>query len=249
LERNEIKVVFQPIVRLEDRTIAGFEALVRWEHPRYGRLPPADFMPIAEDTGLIVDLGLFMLDRTARELSGWQHALNVNPPIFASVNISSRQLLRHDLLHDVKSVLTRHSIKPGSLKLELAENLVMENPEYATQILMRIRELGAGLSLDEFGSGYSSLAYLQKFPLNTIKIDKTFVRHNQKGARPLILRSMIALAHDLGLDVVVEGAETESDAIELYHLGAEYAQGYAFGQPLSVEDARRIMGVPETVAA
>ncbi len=247
LERNEMKLVFQPIVRLEDRTIAGFEALLRWDHPRYGRLPPADFIPMAEETGLIVDLGLFALERTARELAAWQRALDVSPPIFASVNVSSRQLLRHDLLHDVKSVLTRPIVAPGSLKLELTESLVMENPEYAAQILTRIRELGAGLSLDDFGTGYSSLAYLQRFPFDTIKIDKSFVRHDHKGSRPVILRSMITLAHDLGMDVVVEGAETESDAIELYQLGAEYAQGFAFGQPMSVEDARRIMGVPETV--
>ena len=249
LERNEIKVVFQPIVRLEDRTIAGFEALLRWDHPRYGRLPPADFIPIAEETGLIADFGVFALERTARELASWQHALDVTPPIFASVNVSSRQLLRHDLLHDVKAVLTRSIVAPGTLKLEITESLVMENPEYAAQILTRIRELGAGLSLDDFGTGYSSLAYLQKFPFDTLKIDKSFVRHDNKGTRPVLLRTMIAMAHDLNMDVVVEGAETESDAIELYQLGAEYAQGFAFGQPMSVEDARRIMGVADTQAA
>lgn len=244
LERGEIKPVFQPIVRLEDRTIAGFEALLRWDHPRFGRLNPADFIPIAEETGLIIDLGIFVLERTARELAAWQRALDVTPPIFASVNVSSRQLLRHDLLNDVKAVLTRSGVHRGTLKLELTESLVMENPEYATQILQRIRELGAGLALDDFGTGHSSLAYLQRFPFDTIKIDKSFVRPDARGARPTILRSIVSLAHDLGMEVVAEGAETESDTIELYQLGCEYAQGYAFGQPISALEARKLVGAP-----
>ena len=248
LDRGEMKVVFQPVVRLADRTIAGFEALLRWDHPRFGRLSPADFIPLAEETGLIVDLGIFALERTARELAAWQQALDVQPPIFASVNVSSRQLLRHDLLHDVKAVLTRTRVIRGTLKLELTESLVMENPEYAAQMLTRIKELGAGLSLDDFGTGYSSLAYLQRFPFDTIKIDKSFVRQNAKGSRPVLLRSMIALAHDLGMEVVTEGIETESDAIELYQLGSEFAQGYAFGQALSAIEARKLMGAAPEAA-
>ena len=242
LERGEIRAFFQPIVRLEDRTVAGFEALLRWEHPRLGRLSPTEFIPIAEETGLIIDLGAFVLDTTARELAAWQLALDVDPPIFASVNISSRQLLRHDLLHDVKAVLNRYNVLPGSLKLELTESLVMENPEYAARMLQRIRDLGAGLSLDDFGTGYSSLAYLQRFPFDTIKIDRSFVHQSGGGPRPLILRSIVTLAHDLGMDVVAEGAESESDAIELYQLGCEYAQGYAFGHPISAAEARKLVG-------
>ena len=146
LERGEMKVYFQPIVRLEDRTVAGFEALLRWDHPRLGRLGPAEFIPVAEETGAIIDLGVFALEKTARELAAWQKALDVDPPIFASVNVSSRQLLRHDLLQDVKNVLTRSDVIRGTLKLELTESLVMENPEYAAQMLERIKALGAGLS-------------------------------------------------------------------------------------------------------
>ena len=249
IDRGEMKVFFQPVVRLEDRTVAGFEALLRWDNPRLGRLSPSEFIPIAEETGIIVDLGIFALERTARELAAWQRALDVDPPIFASVNVSSRQLLRHDLLHDVKAVLTRCDVARGSLKLEVTESLVMENPEYASQILTRIRELGAGLSLDDFGTGYSSLSYLQRFPFDTIKIDRSFVHTSgNKGSKPVILRSMVALAHDLGMEVVAEGAESESDAIELYQLGCEYAQGYAFGYPISAMDARKLVGAA-TIAA
>jgi len=241
IEREEIKVLYQPIVRLEDRAIAGFEALARWDHPKLGRLSPAEFISIAEEIGLIVDLGLFVLEHTARQLAQWQAATRSREPVFASVNVSSRQLLRHDLIQDLRGVLGRAALARGTLKLEITESLVMENPEHAAQMLTRIKELGAGLSLDDFGTGHSSLAYLQRFPFDTIKIDQSFVRTTPRGTRPVILRSIIALAHDLGMEVVAEGAETDSDAVELYQLGCEYAQGFAFGEPMSAEGARDLL--------
>ena len=241
IEREEIKVLYQPIVRLEDRAIAGFEALARWDHPKLGRLSPAEFITIAEEIGLIVDLGLFVLERTARQLGTWQRGARHREPIFASVNVSSRQLLRHDLIQDLRSVLGRSALARGTFKLEITESLVMENPEHAAQILARIKELGAGLSLDDFGTGHSSLAYLQRFPFDTIKIDQSFVRTTARGTRPVILRSIITLAHDLGMDVVAEGAETDSDAVELYQLGCEYAQGFAFGEPMTAQAAGRLL--------
>jgi diguanylate cyclase (GGDEF)-like protein/PAS domain S-box-containing protein len=241
LERDEITILYQPIVRLEDRSVAGFEALARWDHPKMGRTSPSEFIAIAEEIGLIVDLGMFVLERTARQLSTWQRIARQREPVFASVNLSSRQLLRQDLIHDLRTVIARSSLARGTLKLELTESLVMENPEHAAQMLQRIRDLGAGLALDDFGTGHSSLAYLQRFPFDTIKIDQSFVRANGKGTRPVILRSIIALAHDLGMEVVAEGAETDSDAIELYQLGCEYAQGYYFGEPMSADEARALL--------
>jgi diguanylate cyclase (GGDEF)-like protein/PAS domain S-box-containing protein len=241
LEREEITILYQPIVRLDDRSVAGFEALARWDHPKMGRMSPADFIAIAEEIGLIVDLGLFVLEHTARQLGNWQRASRNREPIFASVNVSSRQLLRQDLIHDLRTVIARSGLARGSLKLELTESLVMENPEHAAQMLTRIKELGAGLALDDFGTGHSSLSYLQRFPFDTIKIDQSFVRASSKGQRPVILRSIIALAHDLGMEVVAEGAETDSDAVELYQLGCEYAQGYVFGEPMSAEAARQLL--------
>ena len=241
IERDEITILYQPIVRLDDRAVAGFEALARWNHPRLGRMSPNEFITIAEETGLIVELGLFVLERTARQLSTWQRTLRPRDSLFASVNVSSRQLLRHDLIQDLRTVLARAPLARGTLKLELTESVVMENPEHAAQMLHRIRDLGAGLALDDFGTGYSSLAYLQRFPFDTIKIDQSFVRTTAKGTRPVILRSIIALAHDLGMDVVAEGAETDSDAVELYQLGCEYAQGFVFGEPMTPERARELL--------
>ena len=242
LERREISLVYQPIVWLEDRTVAGFEALMRLDHPKLGRMAPSDFIAVAEEIGVIVELGLFALTETARQLAAWQRATRRRYPVFASVNVSSRQLLRHDLIQDVRSAMTRSALARGTLKLELTESMVMENPEYAAQMLTRMRELGAGLALDDFGTGHSSLAYLQRFPFDTIKIDQSFVRATGKNKqRPVILRSIIALAHDLGMDVVAEGAETEADAAELYQLGCEYAQGYAFGEPMTAVEAQKLL--------
>ena len=241
LEREEIKIVYQPIVRLEDRSVAGFEAMPRWHHPKLGRASPAEFLAVAEEVGLIVDLGMFVIERAARQLSTWQRALRRRDPLFASVNISSRQLLRQDLIHDLRTVIARAGLARGTLKLELTEALVMENPEHTAQMLQRIRDLGAGLALDDFGSGHASLAYLQRFPFDSIKIDQSFVRTNGKGSRPVILRSLISLAHDLGMEVVAEGAETDSDAVELYQLGCEYAQGHCFGEPMNADDATALL--------
>ncbi len=248
LDRGEMKIVFQPIVRLEDRTIAGFEALLRWEHPRLGRLNASDFMSVAEETGVIVDLGIFILERTARELSAWQNALDVNPPIFANVNISSRQLLRHDLLHDVKGVLTRSAVLPGTMKLEISEALIMDNPEFAMQMLERLHELGAGICLQGFGTGHSSLSQLQRLKIDLIKIDRMMTRPNAKGTRPVILRSLISLAHDLNVQVIADGTESEADTVEMGQLGCEYAQGNAFGNPITLSEARRLVGAANEAA-
>ncbi|WP_438345079.1 EAL domain-containing protein [Methylorubrum populi] len=247
LERNEIKVLFQPIVRLEDRTVAGFETLLRWDHPKLGRIPPSTFLPVAEETGVIVPLGNFAIERTALELAAWQRSLDVEPPIFASVNVSSRQLLRHDLLHDVKTVIARTGVLPGSLKLEMAEGLVMENPEYAAQMLTRIHDLGAGLILDDFGTGYSAISYLQRFPFDTIKIDQSFVRQLGQG-RTAMLRSVLRMGQELGLATIAEGAESEEDAQGLQELGCDYAQGAAFGEPMTVLQARQLVGAAPDAA-
>ncbi|MFN4010289.1 MAG: EAL domain-containing protein [Pannonibacter sp.] len=237
IKDGELGVFYQPIVRLSDQSVAGFEVLSRWKHPKRGQISPSEFIPIAEQSGLINELGLYVLTKSARQLAEWQDKIRTPVPLFVSVNISSRQLLRHDLINEVKAILSRSRIAPGTLKLELTESIVMANPEYSAKVLERLRALGAGLSLDDFGTGYSSLSYLQRFPFDTIKIDQSFVRPNGRAARPVILRSIVALGHDLGMAVVAEGAEGESDALELLQLGCEYAQGYFFGEAMSAEEA------------
>jgi diguanylate cyclase (GGDEF)-like protein/PAS domain S-box-containing protein len=233
LDGGSLDILYQPVIALSDNAIAGFEALTRWEHPLYGRIPTSEFIAAAEESGLIVPLGLHILERAARELASWQTALESHPLPFVSINVSSRQLLRHDLINDVKAVLARTGVAPETLKLELTESLVMQNPEYAAKVLTRIKELGAGLALDDFGTGHSALAYLQRFPFDTVKIDRSFVHPNGSAARPIILRAIVSLAHELGMDVIAEGAESESEVQELVEAGCEYVQGFFYGKPMT----------------
>jgi diguanylate cyclase (GGDEF)-like protein/PAS domain S-box-containing protein len=237
IERDELKLFYQPIMSLQDGRVAGFEALLRWEHPEHGFLTPDEFIPLAEESELIVTLGRFALATAAEDLAIWQKLFPLRKAIFASVNVSSRQLLRHDLIDDVEQVLAEADIAKGSLRLEVTESLVMTNPELASRILLRIRELGAGISLDDFGTGHSSLSYLQQFPIDTIKIDKSFVDEMGKGeAPPVLVRSIVTMAQDLGKMVVAEGAETQDQVDELKKMGCEYGQGYLFGKPRTAED-------------
>jgi diguanylate cyclase (GGDEF)-like protein/PAS domain S-box-containing protein len=248
IDAGALDLVYQPVIRLCDHSVAGFEALLRWDHPERGLIPPSQFIPVAEESGLIVQLGLFVLEQAARELSHWQAEGQAEPLPFVSINVSSGQLLRHDLINDVKSVLVRTGVAPGSLKLELTESLVMQNPEYAAQVLTRVKELGAGLSLDDFGTGHSALAYLQRFPFDTIKIDRSFVHPNGSASRPVILRAIVQLAHDLGMEVVAEGAESEADIAELDALGCEYVQGFFFGKAIPAAMVRQLLRRTEPVA-
>lgn len=237
VERNELKIFYQPIMSLKDGRVAGFEALLRWQHPEHGFLTPDSFIPLAEESELIVTLGRFALATAAEDLAVWQNLFPLRKALFASVNVSSRQLLRHDLIDDVEQVLAEANIAKGSLRLEVTESLVMANPELASRILQRISELGAGISLDDFGTGHSSLSYLQQFPVDTIKIDRSFVEHMGKGEEPpVIVRSIVTMAQDLGKMVVAEGAETDQQVEELRRMGCDYAQGFKFGRPMTAED-------------
>ena len=239
IERKEFTLAYQPIVRLEDRSVAGFEALLRWEHPRRGIIPPSDFIPVAEGCGLIVQLGLFAMQRAADDLAQWQKQIG-EAPLSVSVNLSSRQLIRRDLVADVRSVIARANLKPRCFRLELTELLVMDNPEQTNHVLSQLKKLGIGLSIDDFGTGYSSLAYLTRFPFDTIKIDKSFV-DDATPKREVLLRSMINMAHDLGLSVVAEGVSDEGDALQLRQMGCEYVQSFAFGAPMSGEAVLKLL--------
>ena len=246
-ERNELSVVYQPIIRLSDMSVAGFEALMRWDHPRRGPISPSEFIPLAESCNIIGQIGHFALEEASRKLSDWQKATG-NQELFMSVNLSSRQILKRDLISDLRNVLTRASVAPGTLKLELTESAVMDNPEQAVFILEKIRALGVGLSLDDFGTGHSSLAYLSRFPFDLIKIDRSFLK-DENPKKYVLLRSIVNMAHELGLKVVTEGIETDKDALLLRQMGCEYAQSFLFGEPMTPDTALRLIREQNNVSA
>jgi diguanylate cyclase (GGDEF)-like protein/PAS domain S-box-containing protein len=248
LERREMMILFRPIVRLEDRTVAGFETVLRWDHPRFGRLGLDELVAAAEDGDGMVDLGLFMLERTMQELAAWQGALDVDPPIFASLNVPSRQWLRPDLLQDVKAMQSRFEVSSGSLLLEVEERLVMENPERAARLLARLREQGVGLALDGFGTGTMPLACLERFPFDVVALDSSLLRQSPADRRAVLLQAIVDLAHDLGMIVLAKGTDAEKDIAAVARLGCDYAQGLAFGHPIGLGEARKLVGAA-TLAA
>jgi len=243
LERQQITVLYQPITRLASNQLAGFEALMRWDHPTRGRIAPEDFIPLAEESGLIVELGSYVLGQALEEAASWHKVLSRDrDPLFVSVNVSSRQLFRQDMVQEIRLLLARESVPKGTLKLEITESLVMENPERAVEILTWLKTFGASLALDDFGTGYSSLSYLHRFPFDVIKVDRSLVRDSSlNGQTPLILRSVIALAHELGKEVVAEGVETQADASYLRSIGCEFGQGFYYGEPMAARDVAALL--------
>ena len=239
LVRREINVYYQPIVRLADLTIAGFEALLRWEHPERGFVSPAEFVPIAERIGLIGELGLFALETAARDMRVWRRT-STGQNMFVSVNVSSRQLVRQDLVDDVSRLLSRTELPPDRLKLELTESVVMDNPEQSGIVLDRLMGLGIGLSLDDFGTGYSSLSYLGRFPFDTVKIDQSFMRRDAEQ-RETLLKSIVSMAIDLDLMVVAEGVENDEDVALLLDLGCQYGQSFHLGRPAPADEVLRLI--------
>jgi diguanylate cyclase (GGDEF)-like protein/PAS domain S-box-containing protein len=246
-EKRQIRVYYQPVMRLGDEQLAGFEALVRWEHPKLGTLSSAEFLPVAEEIGFIAELSSYVMERAVRQVARWHRTLpRTEDPLFVSINVSSRHLFKQELVQDLRLIIGRESVPKGCLRLEITESLIMENPEQAVEILDWLKGLGAGLSLDEFGAGYSSLAYLHRLAVDTIKIDRSLVMHgtdNKSGA--VILRAALAMSRELGKDVVAVGIEREDDVAYLRALGCEYAQGFYFGEPMS---EREVMGLLNALA-
>jgi diguanylate cyclase (GGDEF)-like protein len=239
VERKELSMVYQPIIRLEDAEVAGFEALMRWEHPKRGSIPPSEFIPIAETSDLIGPLGMFALEQATGDLVSWQHHTG-ELPLFVSINLSSVQLLNNDLYDDIRALLAKTHCDPSRIKLELTESMVMENPEQARLVLAKLRGTGLGLALDDFGTGYSSISYLTRFPFDTIKLDKSLVR-DESDKKAVLLRSVISMARELDMKVVAEGIESEEDAVELAKMGCTYGQSFLFGPPMSAESVLRLL--------
>lgn len=239
LERRELSLAYQPIINLANGEIGGFEALMRWEHPRRGSIPPGEFIPVAEMCDLIEPLGMFALETATMDLMEWEKQTG-ELPIFVSVNLSSAQLLNAELFSEVRSLLARTHCQPHRLKLELTETMMMENPEQARLVLEKLRDLGVGLALDDFGTGYSSIGYLTQFPFDTIKIDKSLVQdRTDKGS--VLLHSVINMVRAMDMSVVAEGITSDEDAAELARLGCPYGQSYLFGAPMAAESVQRLL--------
>lgn len=232
-ERDELFVDYQPIVSLQNRTLIGFEALVRWHHPDFGLVPPKEFIPVAEETGLILSIGQTVLRSACRQARVWQDTYPSAPPLFVSVNLSVKQFNEPGLVENIAELLETSKLPPRCLKLEITESVFSDNIEAAVKLLTQLRNLGVQLSIDDFGTGYSSLSYLQRFPIDTLKIDRSFVTQMMENEENLaIVRTIVALAQNLGMDVVAEGVETEDQLRLLQKLECENGQGYLFSTPL-----------------
>ena len=240
ISAQEFQVYYQPIVCLENGRISGFEALVRWQHPHRGLVSPSSFIPLAEETGLIIPLGTWVLWEATRQMRDWQLQFQSNPPMTISVNLSGQQFSQPDLIDKFKQILQETGLDGSSLKLEITETVITEGAGNARTILKRLRDLNIQLCIDDFGTGYSSLSRLHHFPINTLKIDRSFVsRMGKKGrARPSsgigeIVQTIVMLAHNLGMDAIAEGVETAEQLAQLKLHNCEYGQGYFFSKPLT----------------
>jgi diguanylate cyclase (GGDEF)-like protein/PAS domain S-box-containing protein len=246
-ERDELFVDYQPIVSLENRQLVGFEALVRWRHPEFGLVPPKDFIPVAEENGQILTIGQTVLESACLQARGWLDFYQGPQPLFVSVNLSVKQFNQPDLVENIASVLEQAKLPPRCLKLEITESVFSDNIEAAVGLLTRLRELGVQLSIDDFGTGYSSLSYLQRFPVDTLKIDRSFVTQMMENEENIaIVRTIVALARNLGMDVVAEGVETEDQLNLLRKLDCEKGQGYLFASPLNVTNVEEFIASCET---
>lgn len=249
--RHELSLHYQPLVDARTGTTTGVEALLRWIHPTEGMLSPAEFIPIAEETGLIIPIGRWVIEEAARQAWRWQNEDGRTTPLKLAVNLSARQLAQADIVETIRSVLGRADLDPERVHIafEVTESLLMDDPNKALDTLRRIRELGADLSIDDFGTGYSSLSYLKRFPVQTVKVDRSFVTDiDTDPADRAIAASVIDLAHALGMDIVAEGVETDSQFLVLQQLGADTIQGYLFSRPRPAEELREILfGPPMTL--
>ncbi len=234
LERQEFCLHYQPIISLVTGRLTGFEALARWKHPQQGFISPAKFIPVAEDTGLIVSLGEWVLREACRQMRAWQTQFPNLLPLSISVNLAAQQIREPHLINQIARILAETGLNGSSLKLELTESMLMEDVQETIDTLFQIRAMNIQLSLDDFGTGYSSLSYLHRFPINTLKIDRSFVsRINSDNENFEVVGAIVTLAHALGLNVTAEGVETTDQFTQLQALGCEFGQGYFFSKPLN----------------
>jgi diguanylate cyclase (GGDEF)-like protein/PAS domain S-box-containing protein len=245
IARQELSLHYQPIVSLVDGRLVGFEALLRWTHPQRGNIPPSAFIPIAEDTGLIIPIGWWVLNEACQQLRAWQHLHPEGPPLTISVNISGRQLTQPDLINKIRSILEGSGIPASQVRLEITESTLVHNSQDTLDVTHQLRQLGLQLHIDDFGTGYSSLSYIHSFPVNTIKIDRTFINRIGDNGNPTeLVASILRFAHDLGMEAIAEGIETPEQLSRLQTLACPYGQGYLFSKPLPAEQAETLLSNP-----
>lgn len=247
-DRQEFLLYYQPVVSLQSGRIAGFEALLRWQHPQRGLILPGECLPVAEEIGLLIPIGEWVIQNASRQLRAWQVEFPVAPPLSMSVNLSCKQFLQSgELLTIVDEMLKTTGLDPRSLALEVTETVMMENAEAALATLAQLKDRQLRISIDDFGTGYSSLSYLQRLPIDNLKIDQSFVAHMKPAGEGLeIVRSIITLAHSLGKQVIAEGIETGEQLALLRSLGCDYGQGYLFSKPMEPEAVRKLMAAAHT---
>lgn len=234
ITEQQLILHYQPIVSLQDNEIVGFEALARWQHPQRGLIPPGMFIPIAEETGLIVPVDLWAIREACQQLQRWQEQLPPHRTLGISVNLSSRHFSRPDLVEQVTEILADTGVPGSGLKLEITESALIENPQKAAEILGQLKALGIRIYIDDFGTGYSSLSYLHKYDIDTLKVDRSFIQYLDRNADRLeIVRTIVVLAHTLNMDAIAEGIETAEQLAAVQSLGCEYGQGYYFYPPLT----------------
>ncbi|HVN53893.1 MAG TPA: EAL domain-containing protein [Anaerolineaceae bacterium] len=257
LEQQSFLLHYQPIYSLERNSIIGFEALLRWDDPKYRLTSPAEVIPIAEETGLILGIGKWVIREACRQVRKWQEAFPQDPPLEINVNISAKQFYEPDFVDQIESEIREAGISPQSLILEITETVFLDNASLASTVFSRLCRLGVRLQMDDFGTGYSSLGYIHHFPIHTIKIDQSFIRElGGTGKNSELVRAMIAMARDLGMETVAEGIETEAQLEELKQFGCMYGQGYLFSVPLAgksvetmLKERQRSWGIPREVGS
>ncbi|MBW3571238.1 MAG: EAL domain-containing protein [Gemmatimonadetes bacterium] len=243
LDRGQLRVFYQPIVGLDDGRVRGFEALVRWIHPERGLVSPAEFIPVAEETGLIVSIGEWVLEQAAHQLTDWHARYPAQPPLAMGINLSMRQFAKPGLVDHVQAVLERSGVDAAALKLEVTESIVMGDADDAIESLHALKALGVQLQVDDFGTGYSALSYLHRIPLDVLKIDRSFIVAMAGGSKHVaIVRAIIALAAALGLETTAEGVDDPAQATLLHEMGCTYGQGYLWGRPVEAAEAERLLG-------
>jgi EAL domain-containing protein (putative c-di-GMP-specific phosphodiesterase class I) len=242
IDRNEFFIEYQPIAALESGKLIGFEALVRWQHPERGAISPERFISVAEETGSIVHIGQWVLLEACIQMKRWQEIYASETPLSISVNLSGRQFAHSNLLEQITRILDATGLDPRSLKLEITESIVMDNVESAAVTLDKLRALGVELSIDDFGTGYSSLSYLHRLPIDTLKIDRSFVsRVGENNENKEIVRTIIMLAQNLGMGVIAEGVETTAQLDRLRELGCQCVQGFLVSRPLASAMAEKLV--------